>query len=171
MCNFLLQAARASLHDSHLLAFVMEVQCAFCWVRNESFIQPSTTGFYNGHILCFLGSELIFNPLNAELNPICHLLALLWAQHILHISRISIKCAVWHCIQWSLESLLLTLPSQPMPKPSFAHGLFHLPHRPNLLWSGHDPFRLLPRRARQQDRLTVTFSLTGLQRVDPSLNP
>jgi len=27
------------------------------------------------------------NPLNAELNPICHLLALLGAQHILHISR------------------------------------------------------------------------------------
>jgi hypothetical protein len=31
------------------------------------------------------------NPLNAELNPICHLLALLGAHHILHISRIRIK--------------------------------------------------------------------------------
>jgi len=30
------------------------------------------------------------NPLNAELNPICHLLALLGAQHILHISRIGL---------------------------------------------------------------------------------
>jgi len=29
-----------------------------------------------------------FNPLNAELNPICHLLALLGAHHILHVSRI-----------------------------------------------------------------------------------
>jgi hypothetical protein len=29
------------------------------------------------------------NPLNAELNPICHLLALLGAHHILHVSRIS----------------------------------------------------------------------------------
>jgi len=28
------------------------------------------------------------NPLNAELNPICHLLALLGAHHILHVSRI-----------------------------------------------------------------------------------
>ena len=27
-------------------------------------------------------------PLNAELNPICHLLALLEAHHILHVSRI-----------------------------------------------------------------------------------
>jgi hypothetical protein len=32
-----------------------------------------------------------FNPLNAELNPICHLLALLGAHHILHISRIRVK--------------------------------------------------------------------------------
>jgi len=29
-----------------------------------------------------------FNPLNAELNPICHLLVLLVAHHILHVSRI-----------------------------------------------------------------------------------
>jgi len=32
-----------------------------------------------------------FNPLNAELNPICHLLALLGAHHILHFSRIRVK--------------------------------------------------------------------------------
>jgi len=31
------------------------------------------------------------NPLNAELNPICHLLALLGAHHILHISRIRVN--------------------------------------------------------------------------------
>jgi len=31
------------------------------------------------------------NPLNAELNPICHLLALLAAHHILHVSRIRVK--------------------------------------------------------------------------------
>jgi len=30
---------------------------------------------------------LSFNPLNAEVNPICHLLALLGAHHILHISK------------------------------------------------------------------------------------
>jgi len=27
------------------------------------------------------------NPLNAKLNPICHLLALFGAHHILHVSR------------------------------------------------------------------------------------
>jgi hypothetical protein len=31
------------------------------------------------------------NPLNAELNPICHLLALLGAHHIFHVSRIRVK--------------------------------------------------------------------------------
>jgi len=36
---------------------------------------------------------LEINPLNAELNPICHLLALLGAHHILHVSRIRVKNA------------------------------------------------------------------------------
>jgi hypothetical protein len=31
-----------------------------------------------------------FNLLNAELNPICHLLALLGAHHILHVSRVRV---------------------------------------------------------------------------------
>jgi len=31
------------------------------------------------------------NPLNAKLNPICHLLELLGAHHILHISRIRVN--------------------------------------------------------------------------------
>jgi hypothetical protein len=31
------------------------------------------------------------NPLNAKLNPICHLLALLGAHHVLHVSRIRVK--------------------------------------------------------------------------------
>jgi hypothetical protein len=31
------------------------------------------------------------NPLNAELNPICHLLALLGAHHILQVNRIRVK--------------------------------------------------------------------------------
>jgi hypothetical protein len=36
-------------------------------------------------------SKRELNPLNAELNSICHLLALLGAHHILHISRIGVK--------------------------------------------------------------------------------
>jgi hypothetical protein len=33
------------------------------------------------------------NPLNVELNLICHLLVLLQAHHILHVSRIRVKTA------------------------------------------------------------------------------
>jgi len=35
--------------------------------------------------------SLQFNPLNAELNPICYLLALLGTHHFLHISSIRVK--------------------------------------------------------------------------------
>ena len=38
-----------------------------------------------------------FNPLNAELNPICYLLALL-AHHFLHVSRISVKLLTFRLI-------------------------------------------------------------------------
>ena len=33
----------------------------------------------------------IFNPSDAELNPICHLLALLGAHHIFHVSGLRVK--------------------------------------------------------------------------------
>jgi len=46
-------------------------------------IEPATFRFVAQHL----------NPLNAELNPICHLLALLGAHHILHVSRIRVN----HC--------------------------------------------------------------------------
>jgi hypothetical protein len=38
---------------------------------------------------------LFFNPLNTELNPICHLLALLGSHHILYVSRIRVKKKVF----------------------------------------------------------------------------
>ena len=37
--------------------------------------------------------RIVLNSLNAELNPIYHLLALLGAHHILHVSRIRVKCS------------------------------------------------------------------------------
>ena len=39
--------------------------------------------------ICGIG--VVLNLLNAELNPICHLLALLGVHHFLHVSRISVK--------------------------------------------------------------------------------
>jgi hypothetical protein len=35
--------------------------------------------------------NILFNLFSAELNPICHLLALLEAHHIPHVSRIRVK--------------------------------------------------------------------------------
>jgi hypothetical protein len=37
------------------------------------------------------GFVLLFNPLEAELNPICHLLALLGAHHIFYVSRMRVN--------------------------------------------------------------------------------
>jgi hypothetical protein len=47
------------------------------------------------------------NPLNAELNPICHLLALLVAHLILHISRIRVNIVYIKFLLQSLKSLIL----------------------------------------------------------------
>jgi hypothetical protein len=41
-----------------------------------------------------LNLSYIFNPLNAELNPICHLLALLGAHPIFYVSRIRVNCEI-----------------------------------------------------------------------------
>ena len=37
-----------------------------------------------------------FNPLNAGLNPICQLLALVGAHHILHVSRVRVNVQRTH---------------------------------------------------------------------------
>jgi len=46
---------------------------------------------------------MALNPLNAELNPICHLLALLGARHILHVSRIRVN--IHSCLNLELPSI------------------------------------------------------------------
>jgi hypothetical protein len=56
-----------------------------CWVRNAEL--PRTRERMRSH-----NSRLkTVNTLNAELNPICHLLALLEAHPILHISMIRVN--------------------------------------------------------------------------------
>jgi len=41
--------------------------------------------------LCTSSDYITFNPLNAELNLICHLLTLLGAHTVLHVSRITVN--------------------------------------------------------------------------------
>ena len=40
------------------------------------------------------------NPLNAEFNPICHLLALFVAHHILHVGRIRVNIVIEKISKW-----------------------------------------------------------------------
>jgi len=55
-------------------------------LENFIFLQKFEISFYRNHFYCIL-----FNTLNAKLNLICHLLALLEAHHILHVSRIRVN--------------------------------------------------------------------------------
>ena len=48
------------------------------------------------------------NPLNAELKPICHLLALLGVHHILHVSRKRVKDHRMRVCACGLDSCLIT---------------------------------------------------------------
>jgi len=45
--------------------------------------------------MCNMQIIFMFNPLNAKLNPIYHLLALLGTHHILHISGVRVKLTIW----------------------------------------------------------------------------
>ena len=50
----------------------------------------------------------LLNPLNAELNPICCLLALLGAHHFLHVSRIRVKSLTLRLLMsYIYEALIL----------------------------------------------------------------
>jgi hypothetical protein len=45
-------------------------------------------------------TEMCINPSNAELYPIYHLLALLGAHPILHVSRIRVNVVRWKVVDW-----------------------------------------------------------------------
>ena len=59
---------------------------------------------------CFVSTGKLINPLNAELNPICHLLALLGSRHIFHVRRIRFKLSpmkLYYFLNWSVEERTL----------------------------------------------------------------
>jgi hypothetical protein len=49
----------------------------------------------------------LFNPLNTKLNPICHLLALLGAYTILHVSRVRVNRTTLQVLLHSLQVLYM----------------------------------------------------------------
>ena len=63
-------------------------------------------------------SLILFNPFNAELNSICHLLALVGFDHILQVSRVRVNCNVENLSSADFEVIILklkvSLPSEVM---------------------------------------------------------
>jgi hypothetical protein len=76
-------------HPTHCMFIILKHMCA--WRLCRRFCQMPAV--ITPDISTFLSR--LFNPSNAELNPICHLLALLGAHHILHVSRIMVKAGCW----------------------------------------------------------------------------
>jgi hypothetical protein len=60
-------------------------------LENSCILQHVVTNFCEHTRIMARYAYATINPLNAELNPICHLLALLEAHHILHVSRIKVN--------------------------------------------------------------------------------
>jgi len=64
--------------------------CVYIYIYTHTHTHTQThTGCPGGNVSDF--GRMFLNPLNAELNPIFHLLLLFGAQHILHVSRIRAK--------------------------------------------------------------------------------
>ena len=72
----------------------------------------------------------VFNPLNDELNPICHLLALLGAHHILHVSRMRVKICTLNV------TVAHNIPQQNLSQ-VISQGLFHLVSRHTYVSEGY----------------------------------
>jgi hypothetical protein len=81
--------------NSHLAPFFVYVFCMtrrndsdyLCKQSDQLELLMGTTS----NFVAATNNVLYFNASIAELNPICHLLALLGARHILHISRIRVN--------------------------------------------------------------------------------
>ena len=96
-----------------------------------------TANFYNN-----------INPLNAELNPICHLLALSGAHHILHVSRIRVNNSLHRLPTRVPYPLQAEFPTQRDVVIPLSHPLISLKSSGSCL-------RLLP-------RLSVTYTLPSI---------
>ena len=96
----------------HLAGFSTEIRQSILPVYHQSTVEGSTYRVKSNHLLNTLRASsvntqltycqlemwrhvstqgVIINPLNAELNPICYLLALLLAHHFFHVSRKRVK--------------------------------------------------------------------------------
>ena len=78
------------LFSTDILLLVI-IQLYVTQFSHSVFVMRLTLSWFFNHIFPIQHSnDLILNPLNPELNPICYFLALL-AHHFLHVSRIRVK--------------------------------------------------------------------------------
>jgi len=81
------------------------VSRVFSLPRNKENRSPLCLGGYSHFFVRFSWYSLCFkiNHLNDELNPICHLLALLGAHHIFHVSRVRVKIHIWRNVIYEIR--------------------------------------------------------------------
>jgi len=92
-------------------ANVSLINSPFCRVTKDA----------NSHLVLKIFQVYIqhFNPLNAKLNPICHLLALLGAHHILHVGGLRVNSE-----KGRLETKLLMFRENLMKQHKLLHNTF-----------------------------------------------
>jgi len=79
-----LMTARVSMLLKSRASLTCFRACFLSWL-GQGLISTPVRGWWNKILNIFI------NTLHSELNPICYLLALLAAHHILHVSRIRVK--------------------------------------------------------------------------------
>jgi len=87
----LTKAALCEHINSYLYVNFSRAVYQFPTKRNTTDLDITTVHNFRSYSHESKGNTVLFNPLNAELNPIYHLLALLGAHHIFHLSRIRVK--------------------------------------------------------------------------------
>ena len=122
-CNSVTKFSRNNVSESYALLFKLCV-----WISVTALLS-----FYG--FLTVLSHFFSLNPLNAKLNPICHLLALLGAHRILHVSRIRVNL-------WSF--VLLLDPSESFHEDSW-RVRYKLLYKPNNEMSGPPMLFFSPR--------------------------
>ena len=82
------------IHSDNLSKSLHDVK--LCYLQLIWFYENSVTILHAAYENKRL--QIQINPLNAELNPICHLLPSLGAHHIFHVSRIRVKMKHKHSL-------------------------------------------------------------------------
>ena len=72
----------------------LEQKVSFSTALVPARAEPSLNLRFNLQMSLHVAHLLSFNPLNAQLNPIRHLLALVAARHFVHVSRIRVNTNV-----------------------------------------------------------------------------